>query len=78
VTERTAARGRDGDALPDYRGVDLSALRARVDHPVLGSVLASLLARSREPDRGAVAYHEDSPTVGGRTAYHEDSRRVEP
>ncbi|MGW3309989.1 YxD-tail cyclophane-containing RiPP peptide [Streptomyces sp. NPDC001073] len=47
--------------LPDYTGIDLTALRARVDHPVLGAVLATLLARSCHPDGGLVAYHEDSP-----------------
>ncbi|MEW1641047.1 MULTISPECIES: YxD-tail cyclophane-containing RiPP peptide [unclassified Streptomyces] len=47
--------------LPDYTGVDLTALRARVDHPVLGAVLATLLARSCHADGGLVAYHEDSP-----------------
>ncbi|MFJ5302440.1 YxD-tail cyclophane-containing RiPP peptide [Streptomyces sp. NPDC088350] len=53
---------RPADApLPDWTGVDLTALRARVDHPVLGAVLATLLARSCHPDGGLVAYHEDSP-----------------
>ena len=47
--------------LPDYTGADLTALRARVDHPVLGAVLATLLARSCSADGGLVAYHEDSP-----------------
>ncbi|MEV8541359.1 YxD-tail cyclophane-containing RiPP peptide [Streptomyces sp. NPDC051572] len=53
----------DGDRgpLPDYTGVDLTALRAQVDHPVLGAVLATLLARSCSADGGLVAYHEDSP-----------------
>ncbi|MGW0835261.1 hypothetical protein [Streptomyces prunicolor] len=49
--------------LPDYTGVDLTALRTRVDHPVLGSVLATLIARSCHPDGGLVAYHEDSPNA---------------
>lgn len=52
-----------GAPLPDYTGVDLAALRARVDHPVLGAVLATLLARSCDADGGLVAYHEDSPGV---------------
>ncbi|WP_329259863.1 hypothetical protein OG223_40200 [Streptomyces sp. NBC_01478] len=51
----------DRGLLPDYTGIDLTALRARVDHPVLGAVLATLLARSRHADGGLVAYHEDSP-----------------
>ncbi|WP_406120855.1 YxD-tail cyclophane-containing RiPP peptide [Streptomyces sp. NBC_00989] len=49
------------EPLPDFTGVDLTALRARVDHPVLGAVLATLLARSCGADGGLVAYHEDSP-----------------
>ncbi|MFJ9372691.1 YxD-tail cyclophane-containing RiPP peptide [Streptomyces sp. NPDC101455] len=53
--------GNDDTPLPDYTGVDLTALRARVDHPVLGAVLATLLARSCGADGGLVAYHEDSP-----------------
>jgi len=53
--------GGDREPLPDYTGVDLTALRARVDHPVLGAVLATLLARSCAADGGLVAYHEDSP-----------------
>ncbi|MFG2777108.1 YxD-tail cyclophane-containing RiPP peptide [Streptomyces prunicolor] len=53
----------DRSLLPDYTGVDLTALRARVDHPVLGTVLATLIARSCHPDGGLVAYHEDSPNA---------------
>ncbi|MEV7886113.1 YxD-tail cyclophane-containing RiPP peptide [Streptomyces sp. NPDC002817] len=65
----TEPTGRDGHAgtplpeLPDRTAVDLAALRARVDHPVLGAVLATLLARSCDADGGLVAYHEDSPGV---------------
>lgn len=61
MADSTARNGPPGTSLPDYRGVDLAALRARVDHPVLGAVLATLLARSCRTDGGLVAYHEDSP-----------------
>ncbi|MFD7130883.1 YxD-tail cyclophane-containing RiPP peptide [Streptomyces sp. NPDC059894] len=47
--------------LPDHTGHDLAVLRSRVGHPVLGAVLATLLARAGSADGGAVAYHEDSP-----------------
>ncbi|MFF4116172.1 YxD-tail cyclophane-containing RiPP peptide [Streptomyces sp. NPDC001714] len=49
--------------LPDFSGVDLAALRTQVDHPVLGAVLATLLARSCHAEGGLAAYHEDSPGV---------------
>ncbi|MET7486556.1 hypothetical protein [Streptomyces sp. NPDC005538] len=58
---RTPAPHPDRTPLPDYTGVDLTALRTQVDHPVLGAVLATLLARSCHADGGLVAYHEDSP-----------------
>ncbi|MEU6371857.1 YxD-tail cyclophane-containing RiPP peptide [Streptomyces sp. NPDC046909] len=63
MTELAGREGPAGTPLPDYRDVDLAALRARVDHPVLGAVLATLLARSCAADGGLVAYHEDSPGV---------------
>lgn len=55
--------GRGGGPLPDFTRTDLAALRAVVDHPVLGAVLATLLHRSHAADGGLVAYHEDSPGV---------------
>lgn len=63
MTEPTVRDGHAGTPLPEYRDVDLAALRARVDHPVLGAVLATLLARTCDADGGLVAYHEDSPGV---------------
>lgn len=63
MTEPTGRDGHVGTPLPEYGSVDLAALRARVDHPVLGAVLATLLARSCDADGGLVAYHEDSPGV---------------
>ena len=55
--------GRDSGPLPDFTGLDLAELRALVDHPVLGSVLATLLHRSQAADGGVVAYPEDTPRV---------------
>lgn len=55
-------RGENGP-LPDYTGVDLVALRARVEHRALDSVLATLLVRAHRADGGFMAYHEDSPGV---------------
>ena len=60
---RSPDDGRDSGPLPDFTGTDLAELRAVVDHPVLGAVLATLLHRSHAADGGLVAYHEDSPGV---------------
>jgi hypothetical protein len=54
---------RDNAPLPDHTGIDLGALRDRVDHHALESVLATLLVRAHRADGGRTAYHEDSPGV---------------
>jgi hypothetical protein len=61
--DRQPDEGRDSGPLPDFTGADLARLRALVDHPVLGGVLATLLHRSQAADGGAVAYHEDASGV---------------
>ncbi|MFG2135977.1 YxD-tail cyclophane-containing RiPP peptide [Streptomyces sp. NPDC048650] len=48
------------EPLPDFGGVEVRALAARTDHPVLGEV-AALLLRNWPSEADAVAYYEDSP-----------------
>ncbi|MEU9110941.1 YxD-tail cyclophane-containing RiPP peptide [Streptomyces sp. NPDC048483] len=48
------------EPLPDFAGVEVSALAAQAGHPVLGRV-AELLLRNWPAEDEAVAYYEASP-----------------
>ncbi|MFI9050244.1 YxD-tail cyclophane-containing RiPP peptide [Streptomyces sp. NPDC053427] len=47
------------EPLPDFTGVEVSALAVQAGHPVLGAV-AALLLRNWPSEEDAVAYYEDS------------------
>lgn len=54
--------GPGGVAPSDRSALDLTALRQRVEHPVLADVLSALSDRARG-DAVAVAYYEDGPGI---------------
>ncbi len=64
----TGRPGRE-EELPDYSGVDLDDLLARVTHPALSAVLTGLAGRSRRP-QDAAAYHDDAPDTTDTSDAH--------